>query len=97
MLARFRQRLATRIAIAPDSSSNGSPSLVATEGQKALVAEQLALARSSGRVIRLRDLHAATGLPQSVALRAIRALEADGIAICEEVLHDPLDGEVRLA
>lgn len=97
MFDRIRQRLALRqrraAPIVPEPvEGRASPS----DGQKLLVLEQLRQASAREDRVAIRDLHRLSGLPQPVALRALRALEEDGLVEREENLFDALAGEVRL-
>lgn len=98
MFDRIRQRLALRHRRAerldpvPEPVARIAPS----DSQKLLVLDQLRQASAREDRVAVRDLHRLSGLPQSVALRALRALEEDGLVEREENLFDALAGEVRL-
>lgn len=96
MFARFRQRIAARCKPATVESPTIDAGPVPSSGHLDLVREQLVAAALAGKVIKLRDLHRLTGLPQPVALRAFRALEESGEALRTECLHDPLASEIAL-
>lgn len=98
MFDRIRQRLALRQrhverpAPAPGSAGGINPA----DDHKLIVLDQLQQASARDDRVAVRDLHRLSGLPQSVALRALRALEEDGLVEREENLFDALAGEVRL-
>ena len=96
MLARIRRRLAARCKPATVKSQTSDSAPLATTSQLDLVREQLVAAALAGSALKLRDLHRVTGLPQSVALRAFRALEERGEVVRRECLHDPLASEIGL-
>lgn len=95
MLARLRQRLGLCPA-QPHRTTAAPLALPVTEGQKEILLGALQEAASAARPVQLRDLHRITGLPQSVALRALRVLEQEGTASLEATLHDPLGALVEL-